>query len=221
MLRAPSARRAVRESRAAASGGHRWACGSSWPPRSCSSARCSSALGVYRYLYPEAFETASEQLNWMIGGINTLVLLVSSLTIVLAVHYARHGPAAADRRAFWPDGRCWACCFLVLQGAGILPRLPRESDSRLAVRAAASGSTSTGCGPTRCRTSNCFSVLLDHDAVHALHVTIGIGAVLVIMVLAARGHFLRRLLRAGRRDWRCTGTLSISSGFSCCRCCTC
>ena len=48
-------------------------------------------MAVYRYLYPLAFEKASEQLNWMIGGINTIVLLVSSLTIVLAVHYAKLG----------------------------------------------------------------------------------------------------------------------------------
>ena len=49
------------------------------------------AVAVYRYLYPAAFECASAQLNWVIGGINTIVLLVSSLTIVLAVHYAQHG----------------------------------------------------------------------------------------------------------------------------------
>jgi cytochrome c oxidase subunit 3 len=48
-------------------------------------------LLTYRYLYPEAFERASERLNWVIGGVNTIVLLVSSLTMVLAVHHARHG----------------------------------------------------------------------------------------------------------------------------------
>ena len=41
-------------------------------------------LGAYRYQYPEAFERASERLNWLIGGINTVVLLVSSLFMVLA-----------------------------------------------------------------------------------------------------------------------------------------
>ena len=48
-------------------------------------------LSAYRYQYGEAFEKASEKLNWIIGGINTLVLLVSSLTMVLAVHYAKVG----------------------------------------------------------------------------------------------------------------------------------
>ena len=42
-------------------------------------------MNVYRYLYPEAFEKASERLTWVIGAVNTVVLLVSSLTMVLAI----------------------------------------------------------------------------------------------------------------------------------------
>jgi cytochrome c oxidase subunit III len=49
------------------------------------------SLGTYQYLYPEACHKASEKLNWLIGGITTVVLLVSSLFMVLAVHYARLG----------------------------------------------------------------------------------------------------------------------------------
>jgi cytochrome c oxidase subunit 3 len=49
------------------------------------------ALGVYRHLYPEAVEAASRQLNWQIASINTVVLLVSSFTMALAVHFAEHG----------------------------------------------------------------------------------------------------------------------------------
>jgi cytochrome c oxidase subunit 3 len=37
-----------------------------------------TALAVYRSLYPEAFETASAKLNWLIGGLNTVVLLASA-----------------------------------------------------------------------------------------------------------------------------------------------
>ena len=70
------------------------------------------ALGVYRYLYAEAFEAASAQLNWIIGGINTIVLLVSSFTIVLAVHYAQLGQQQAVVLVPQADGRRWACCFL-------------------------------------------------------------------------------------------------------------
>src|SRR5437588_6803102 len=45
-----------------------------------------TGLAAYRYQYPAAFETASVKLNWLIGSVNTVMLLVSSLTMVLAVH---------------------------------------------------------------------------------------------------------------------------------------
>src|SRR5438874_517126 len=48
-------------------------------------------VGVYHFRYAEAFEKASVKLNWIIGGTNTVVLLVSSLFMVLAVHYAKLG----------------------------------------------------------------------------------------------------------------------------------
>lgn len=44
------------------------------------------AYAVYRAAYPTAFAAASQEENWMIGGINTIVLLTSSLTVALAVH---------------------------------------------------------------------------------------------------------------------------------------
>lgn len=49
---------------------------------------------VYRMKYPAAFAEASHELNILLGGINTVVLIGSSLTIVLAVHAAEHD----DRR---------------------------------------------------------------------------------------------------------------------------
>jgi cytochrome c oxidase subunit III len=54
-----------------------------------------ATLGTNRYLYGEAFERASERLNWQIGGLNTLVLLMSSFTIALAVREAKLGQRRA------------------------------------------------------------------------------------------------------------------------------
>jgi cytochrome c oxidase subunit 3 len=50
-----------------------------------------TAYMVYRIQYTAAFEVASRHLNLWIGGINTLVLLTSSLTMVLAIHAIRQG----------------------------------------------------------------------------------------------------------------------------------
>jgi len=46
---------------------------------------------VYRFLYPETFVEMSQQLNVVIGTVNTVVLLTSSLTVALAVHAIEHG----------------------------------------------------------------------------------------------------------------------------------
>jgi cytochrome c oxidase subunit 3 len=46
---------------------------------------------VFRSKYPMAFAAASNHLNAFWGGLNTLVLIVSSLTMALAVYYAQKG----------------------------------------------------------------------------------------------------------------------------------
>ena len=46
---------------------------------------------VYRFYYPEAFAYGSSLESWRIGAFNTIVLLVSSLTVALAVHEAQAG----------------------------------------------------------------------------------------------------------------------------------
>ncbi|TMB02272.1 MAG: cytochrome c oxidase subunit 3 family protein, partial [Deltaproteobacteria bacterium] len=50
-----------------------------------------TAFTAYRWLYPAAFAHASRHLDVLLGGTNTVVLIGSSLTMVLAVHGAREG----------------------------------------------------------------------------------------------------------------------------------
>lgn len=53
---------------------------------------------VYRGQYPEAFGVASNHLSVFWGAFNTVVLLASSLTMVLAVHHARQGDTKGVHR---------------------------------------------------------------------------------------------------------------------------
>ena len=46
---------------------------------------------VYRYSYPEAFIEGSSHLDVLLGGVNTAVLIMSSLTMALAVREAQLG----------------------------------------------------------------------------------------------------------------------------------
>ena len=49
------------------------------------------AYFVYRQAYPAAFASASNKTDVLIGAFNTTVLICSSLTMALAVHYAAIG----------------------------------------------------------------------------------------------------------------------------------
>ncbi|HVF91433.1 MAG TPA: cytochrome c oxidase subunit 3 family protein [Blastocatellia bacterium] len=46
---------------------------------------------LYRYTYQAEFAAASKELDWELGGINTAILICSSLTMALAVYYAQLG----------------------------------------------------------------------------------------------------------------------------------
>jgi cytochrome c oxidase subunit 3 len=50
-----------------------------------------TAYLVFRWRFPMAFAAGSNHLNAFWGGLNTLVLIVSSLTMALTVYYARLG----------------------------------------------------------------------------------------------------------------------------------
>lgn len=50
-----------------------------------------AAYGVYRYLYAGAFAEASRGLETWMGGVNTFVLVTSSLTVALGLDAARQG----------------------------------------------------------------------------------------------------------------------------------
>jgi cytochrome c oxidase subunit 3 len=48
-----------------------------------------TGYAVYRWLYPVAWAEASSHLLWVVASINTVVLLSSSFTVVLAVYGAQ------------------------------------------------------------------------------------------------------------------------------------
>jgi len=49
-----------------------------------------TGYAVYRFQFPEAFAECSRHLELTLGTVNTLVLITSSLTVALAIHYARN-----------------------------------------------------------------------------------------------------------------------------------
>ncbi len=146
-------------------------------------------LGVFvnRSLYPEEFEMASARLNWVIGGANTLVLLLSSLMIVLAVYYAQHG-RRKQVVVFLGLTALLGLCFLGLKGLeyygdyveNLIPGWRFQDDDWKAL----------GLRADQVPHVKLFLFLYwVMTLLHGLHVTIGICIVLIVMVLARRGRF--------------------------------
>jgi cytochrome c oxidase subunit 3 len=144
-------------------------------------------LGVYHSMYPDAFETASTKLNRPIGAINTVVLLVSSLTVVLAVHYTRLGEG---RRVMMFLGvtALLGVCFLCLKGLeyyldyreNLIPGWRFEDKEWIAA----------GLGAEDIPHVKLFLLFYwIMTGFHALHVTIGIAVVTAMVILARQGRF--------------------------------
>jgi cytochrome c oxidase subunit III len=145
------------------------------------------SVGAYWCLAPEIIERASLELNWQIGAINTLVLLVSSLMMVLAVHSAQINRQREVYRYLLLTAGLGVCflCFKALEyyldyRENLIPGL-KFDDAEW---------TSRGVDPSQVGYVKMFLFLYwTMTGFHALHVTIGIVAVLVMAVLTRRGHF--------------------------------
>jgi cytochrome c oxidase subunit 3 len=158
---------------------------------------------VYRWLYPEAFATASRHLNVWFGGVNTLVLLTSSLTMVLGVHAAQTGRRQALVRCLLLTALL-GTAFLVIKGFeyygdyvdNLIPGLAfDESEWQPPARVSGEGKAGTpqvraeegALFPQRVKLFFVFYYVM--TGLHALHLIIGIGIMLVLTLLAWRGRF--------------------------------
>jgi cytochrome c oxidase subunit III len=146
------------------------------------------ALGAYHLTYGEAFEKASVRLNWIIGGTNTLVLLVSSLFMALAVHFAKLGRKKAVV-TFLALTVALGLVFIVLKGIEyyidyqdkLIPGWRFDPHEWTAKEGLSADQV------PQVELFLMFYWIL--TPIHALHLTIGIIAALIIMLLAHKGRF--------------------------------
>ena len=141
------------------------------------------AYTVYRNMYPEAFASTSHFMNVTIGAINTGVLIFSSFTMVLAVRSAQLGQKKA-LIAFLVLTLILGCVFLSLKyveyhekwvdhhipGPGF-----QYADSRYAHQA-----------------QILFYLYFAMTGMHAIHMIVGAGLLITLIVMAARNRFSSR-----------------------------
>jgi len=137
------------------------------------------AYTVYRVMDGAAFARASHAQNILLGGINTAVLLTSSLTMALGVHAAQEG---RRRRSV-----LMLSATMVL-GALFLGIKAVEYSQKFAEHLVP-GVDFRYAGPDAGAAQIYFILYFLLTGFHAIHLTIGIGVLAVIAFSAARGRY--------------------------------
>jgi cytochrome c oxidase subunit 3 len=132
---------------------------------------------VYRHLYPEAWVEASHELNWQLGWLNTMVLIVSSLTMALSVRSAMLN----QKKALMLNlvlTMVLGTVFLVVKffeykakfEHHLVPGPHFNPDLQQGMQIF-------------------FSLYFIMTGIHALHMIVGLGIMTVILIMAARDTF--------------------------------
>jgi cytochrome c oxidase subunit 3 len=132
---------------------------------------------VYRILYPGAFAAASRELDLLLGAVNTAVLITSSLTMALAVHAAQLG----RRRALL------AFLILTMLLGGVFLGIKSLEYYHKVVEHHVPGPAFQFEKEHAAHAQIFFSLYFAMTGLHALHMIIGIGIMLVMFCLAWRG----------------------------------
>ncbi len=143
-----------------------------------------TGYAVYRTQYAAEFEAGSRQLNVFLAGVNTVVLLTSSLTMALAVHAAQTG-----RQRRLVQCVAWTAAlgttFLIIKALEY-----REDYARNLVPGLAFDPTEWRAGSLNSKHVELFLVFYYlMTGLHALHLSAGIVVMLLIAVLAWRGRY--------------------------------
>lgn len=129
---------------------------------------------VYRWKYQPDFYLAHQDLNITLGGINTTILLFSSFTVALAVHYAMKLKTKMQLRMLWITVAC-AVAFLFVKYFEYAAKFAKGEFP---------GANFTYKGEANpLRAEIFYSIYFAMTGLHAIHIIIGIIAIVALIVL--------------------------------------
>jgi cytochrome c oxidase subunit 3 len=142
---------------------------------------------IYRNLYPHAWELASHQLNVLMGGINTAVLICSSLTMALAIRTAQTGGGRIPQLIWLSLTLVFGAAFLVIKYFEYVEKFKHgliPGPSFLT-----SGHNPEIFGEEVRHARIFFSLYFIMTGLHAFHMIVGIGVMLWMMRCSWKGYF--------------------------------
>jgi cytochrome c oxidase subunit 3 len=138
-----------------------------------------ATYAVYNFAYPTAFHEGSHHLDVLLGGINTVVLIGSSLTMAMAVRASQLGNRKNLVLFLWLT-ILLGCAFLVIKGFEYHHKW---------VESLIPGPGFAWPGPEARHVQIFFSLYFGMTGMHALHMVIGVGLLLALVLRGARNEF--------------------------------
>jgi cytochrome c oxidase subunit 3 len=140
---------------------------------------------LYRYKYPMGFAVGSNHLAWKLGGFNTIVLIVSSLTMALAVYYAQVGVRKLQI-VFLVATMILGATFL---GVKAVEYHEKYVDHLIPVRGMFHYEGTLPHGVTQEQVQMFYWIYFAMTGLHALHMIIGLGILSFLVYFAWRGRY--------------------------------
>jgi cytochrome c oxidase subunit 3 len=139
------------------------------------------AYAIFHAIYPEMFAEGAKQLDWRMGFFNTLVLILSSLTMALGIYYLQIGQSKKAVRSLAITLVCGAI-FMVVKYFEYTSKihhgfLPGKFLDIAHVN------------PEHANLGLYFGFYFCMTGLHGLHVLIGMGLIAWVMIRAMKGEF--------------------------------
>ncbi len=137
------------------------------------------AYAIYRAWYPDMFHNAHKHLDVVLGAVNTVVLILSSVTVALAIHAIQHNKRKQSI-IFLAVTLLFAATFLVIKyfeyshkiHLGMLP-----------------GKFYTYTGIEGTNPHIFFTIYFTMTGLHGLHVLAGMIVIGWVLIRTIKGHF--------------------------------
>ncbi len=137
------------------------------------------AYAIFRAWYPDMFHQAHKHLDVVLGSINTVVLILSSVTVALSIHAMQHN-RRRQTIILLAATLVFAATFMVIKyfeyshkfHLGMLP-----------------GKYYTYTGIEGTNPHIFFTIYFTMTGLHGLHVLAGMGAITWMLVRTIKGHF--------------------------------
>lgn len=140
-----------------------------------------TAYIIYRGLYFEGFVEASHHLDVWLGTFNTFVLLTSSFTMAMAVHSGHEGSSKKQVRYLLAT-LILGSLFLGIKLSEYYHKYETQQMPVLGLPFDYEGENAAG-------VRIFYSLYFSMTGIHALHMVIGITAILILILIARKGRY--------------------------------